>query len=224
MSIASEIERIQNAKASLKTSIENKGVEVGNGTIDTYASKIEPVYQKGIADEKKRFWDIFQNYGRRTEYRNAFYSWLWRDSIYEPIHTIVCSNNSSEMFRYNTSITDTKVDIDFSYANSSYVFSNTGALKTIRKLKLYENVTYTGWFSGATALENITIEGTIGNIIEFYNSTNNTGCPLTRDSLISIMSALKSGVNKDLVIGPDNIAKLSSDDIKIATNKGWSVK
>lgn len=43
MSIASEITRLQNAKASIKTSIENKGVTVGDGTIDTYASKIDEI-------------------------------------------------------------------------------------------------------------------------------------------------------------------------------------
>lgn len=40
MSIATEIQRLQNAKSNIKTAIENKGVEVGNGTIDTYAEKI----------------------------------------------------------------------------------------------------------------------------------------------------------------------------------------
>lgn len=43
MNITSEIERLQTAKASIKTSIENKGVTVGDGTIDTYASKIDEI-------------------------------------------------------------------------------------------------------------------------------------------------------------------------------------
>ena len=43
MSIANEITRLQNAKTSIKTSIENKGVIVGDGTIDTYASKINEI-------------------------------------------------------------------------------------------------------------------------------------------------------------------------------------
>jgi hypothetical protein len=40
MSIATEIQRLQNAKADIKVAIENKGVEVGDGRIDTYAEKI----------------------------------------------------------------------------------------------------------------------------------------------------------------------------------------
>ena len=43
MSIASEIKRLQDAKSSIKASIENKGVVVGEGTIDTYASKIDEI-------------------------------------------------------------------------------------------------------------------------------------------------------------------------------------
>ena len=43
MSVASEIARLQTAKANIKTSIENKGVTVGDGTIDTYASKIDEI-------------------------------------------------------------------------------------------------------------------------------------------------------------------------------------
>lgn len=43
MSVMSEIERIKNAKTALKTSIENKDVEVGDGLIDTYASKVDMI-------------------------------------------------------------------------------------------------------------------------------------------------------------------------------------
>ena len=52
MSIVSEIERLQNAKTSIKTSIENKGVEVGDGTIDTYASKIDEISVGGGEDKE----------------------------------------------------------------------------------------------------------------------------------------------------------------------------
>jgi hypothetical protein len=40
MSIANEIQRLQSAKADIKSAIEEKGVTVGDGTVDTYAEKI----------------------------------------------------------------------------------------------------------------------------------------------------------------------------------------
>ncbi|MBR6741277.1 MAG: InlB B-repeat-containing protein [Clostridia bacterium] len=43
MSIATEIQRLAQAKADIKTAIENKGVTVGDGTIDTFASKISEI-------------------------------------------------------------------------------------------------------------------------------------------------------------------------------------
>lgn len=47
MSIVSEITRLQNAKSAIKTAIENKGVTVGNGTLDTYADKINDIQTGG---------------------------------------------------------------------------------------------------------------------------------------------------------------------------------
>lgn len=43
MSIATEIQRLQQAKTDIKTAIEAKGVTVGDGTIDTYAEKISEI-------------------------------------------------------------------------------------------------------------------------------------------------------------------------------------
>ena len=52
MSIATEIERLQNAKISIKSAIEGKGVEVGNGTIDTYADKIKQISSGSVLLEE----------------------------------------------------------------------------------------------------------------------------------------------------------------------------
>lgn len=43
MSIATEISRLQTAKANLKTSIENKGVTVGDVTLDEYYTKVDAI-------------------------------------------------------------------------------------------------------------------------------------------------------------------------------------
>ncbi len=43
MSIATEITRISDAKAAIKAAIEDKGVTVGSGTIDTYAERIADI-------------------------------------------------------------------------------------------------------------------------------------------------------------------------------------
>ena len=43
MSTATELQRIIDSKAAIKTAIEGKGVTVGTGTIDTYAAKIDEI-------------------------------------------------------------------------------------------------------------------------------------------------------------------------------------
>lgn len=51
MSISTEIERLQTAKANIKTAIEEKGVTVGEGTIDTYAELISKI-SSGVGGKK----------------------------------------------------------------------------------------------------------------------------------------------------------------------------
>lgn len=47
MSIATEIQRLQQAKIDIKAAIENKGISVGDGKIDTYAEKISEISSGG---------------------------------------------------------------------------------------------------------------------------------------------------------------------------------
>lgn len=50
MSINQELQRIDQAKADIKEAIENKGVEVGDGLIDTYAEKIDEISGGGYPE------------------------------------------------------------------------------------------------------------------------------------------------------------------------------
>lgn len=51
MSIATEISRLQNAKADLKTAIESKGVTVpSNSTLDDYADLVDAISGGGYSD------------------------------------------------------------------------------------------------------------------------------------------------------------------------------
>ena len=49
-SISSEITRLENAKASIKSAIEAKGVTVGEGLLDTYAAKINDISSGGASE------------------------------------------------------------------------------------------------------------------------------------------------------------------------------
>ena len=51
MSIATEIQRLQQAKADIKAAIEEKGVNVGDETIDAYAAKIDEISGGGSGED-----------------------------------------------------------------------------------------------------------------------------------------------------------------------------
>lgn len=92
------------------------------------------------------------------------------------------------MFNNATGITRLGV-LDFSSASASAnnVFINATSLKTIDKLIVGTNTTaYTNWFNGASALENLTIEGVIDkNGFSVQWSPN-----LSKESIIGIIYAL----------------------------------
>ena len=67
MSIASEITRLNNAKAAIKQSLANKGVEVSDeAKLDEYPALIDSI-EVGSGDDKS-VWDIITNNGKRMEY------------------------------------------------------------------------------------------------------------------------------------------------------------
>ena len=98
---------------------------------------------------------------------------------------------------------------------------------TIDKLILKDDGsnTFNGIFTQCVKLENLTIEGTIGQ-----NGFHVSDCTkLTHDSLMSIIGALKdysadtSGTSWVVTLGETNLAKLSDEEKAIATGKGWTL-
>lgn len=129
---------------------------------------------------------------------------------------------------------------------TSYAFWNISGLKTLYLPDRLES------FTGGTAvikscplLEEVRFPNTLNTVIpansisdcpelkriilqsNFNVSANFSNCTaLTHDSIVAMLQALKdlsSGASKTLTIGATNLAKVSSEEIQIATNKNWSV-
>lgn len=107
-----------------------------------------------------------------------------------------------------------------------YLFGSDGVVKSIEKLVLKNDgsqVISTA-FSGCYELEELRIEGVIGQNVNLQQSKK-----LTHDSLMSVVNALQdktgdtSGTGWTLSIGSDNYTKLTESEIEIARNKGWEV-
>lgn len=136
MSIASEIQRLQQAKADLKSEMESHGIVLGDGTIDTYPPKITDVYNAGYSDGQAEgggdnyydeFWDSAQNKGERTNYFYGFAGSSWNDTTFKPKYniTLVTANNifaSSPITNLKGILEQLKITLDFSSCTSaSYI-------------------------------------------------------------------------------------------------------
>lgn len=52
----------------------------------------------GIQTEYDKFWGVFQQYGTRTDYRNAFYGAWWNDGVFYPKYDIVAKGSTQSIF------------------------------------------------------------------------------------------------------------------------------
>lgn len=131
----------------------------------------------------------------------------------------------SSMFGYSSATEVPTID-STSLSQLDRIFEGSRLLKTIEKLVLKPNgsQTFVNVFTNCAALENLVIEGVIGQ-----NGFNVQGsAKLTHDSLMSIINALQdktsaTGTSWVVTLGTENLAKLSNSEKAVATQKGWTL-
>lgn len=175
---------------------------------------INATYHKsyGMQTEYDRFWDTFQDYGKRTDYQTAFRFQWWTDAIFKPKY-LIQPTNAENMFQ-RTAITDIRmVDLTKATSVGSLCNSSTDGIRYVGKIGNSSLTTFGsvfGWcnklisvekmivgasaqfanaFNSCYALESIAFEGTIAYDISFANSPK-----LNRASIISIFNALSGTV------------------------------
>lgn len=170
-SLTENIERAISDFDSIKTAIEDKGVEVPSITpTSEYGEKVGEVYENGKKSEYDAFWDAYQLGGSRTNYIFAFAGQGWTDETFKPKYPI--NPGSTPMYTFaGTFIENLNTDnIDFSAATSlTYTFAgntSTSHLKHIGTLDLryVNNMVYT--FNNCYMLEEI-------DLIKFASPANN---------------------------------------------------
>lgn len=73
-------------------------------TLDEVASGVNEVYEAGKRKEWSDFWDVFQNYGARRNYENAFHKGMssdpsrWNDINFKPKYDLKPRNSAKSMF------------------------------------------------------------------------------------------------------------------------------
>lgn len=170
------------------------------------ADNIPKVYEAGKKSEYDRFWDAFQDYGKKFNYDQAFGYGNWSDDSYNPKYPLIFESPESgaatsiagrQAFYSAANITDIKVPIYAKNTRLATTFSGCTNLKTIPLLRVENVVDYTNAFNKCASLENITFEGEIAKSLSFDAS------PLSVASMKSVISCLKNltgtsaaGVNK----------------------------
>ena len=63
-----------------------------------FADKVDEVYKTGYQDYCDLIWDAFQDGGKRTDYKKAFYNWDKFKECFKPKYDIKPTGSVSEMF------------------------------------------------------------------------------------------------------------------------------
>lgn len=247
MSIETQITRLQNAKTAIKTALINKGVEVSeNAKIDEYSELINGIqtgadlseifsnsyngaFQTGLlkipdlidTSSATTMYGFFQgcrliseipniNTSKATNFRETF-SGCWKLTEIPQLDT--SSATTFENMFYNCKAINTIPQLDASkVTNVQYMFSMCSNLESLGGL-----INLGSAFS-PTQLEN-----------SRYHTLDLSACTkLTHESLMNVINNLydiaSKGCNKQkLNLGATNLAKLTDEEIAIATTKGWNV-
>lgn len=90
-----------------------------------FPQKVDEVYNKGVQDDYDTFWDIFQQYGKRTFYSQGFAGYGWTKDNFKPKYPIVTSkapNRSNGMFMYAENLTEIMIPLYFYDSTSNSTF------------------------------------------------------------------------------------------------------
>lgn len=213
MSIADKLQTIQNIKENIKTSINNKGGNVGDD-FTTYATAIDNIEGGGSITKIdatdynfrestfKTLPNIF-DFSKKTWFENTFYD---------------CSELQS-------------INIDTS---SAFLFRGTfeycEKLETINELNCENVELFTALFTNCESLTNI---GGFKDLGKIYSSTvylNISASDLiTRESMLNVFNSIYDCSNMGYIQRKITISsvvrnKLTESDIAIATNKNWTVE
>lgn len=195
-----------------------KGYSEGivTGTQQGYTSG----YQEGKEAEYDRFWDSFQENGKRRNYWGAFCSWTAEN--FKPKYPIIATTAKS-MF-YLSKITEIdEIDLSGAALPLNNTFDYAGELVTIGKIVLpTKDTPISGGFYGCYKLVNITIEGNIGDSINFADSSL-----LSEKSIRNIIGCLSAtATGKTLSISKTAKEREFTEEewqTLIATKSNWTI-
>lgn len=251
MSVATEIERIQTAKETLKTKLNAKNDsehQITNELISDYGTFVDSITGGDINEYFKPTIQGGYGYGWRDSFikfrspltvegTTGYY--MFNDYAFETTPELIGAEkltSASEMFYGGNRV---KYVQDFNTSNvtsMSSMFQYCSNLVTVPKLNASKVVNVTNMFNNCNNLTNL---GGLENLGQAYDTTKSanyssytldlsTSKKLTHDSLMNVINNLydikTKGCNvQSLILGSTNLSKLSSEEVAIGTSKGWNI-
>ena len=194
-------------------SIANKLLTIAENIPRVYNSGVTEGYREGAKYQHKSFWDNYQDYGKRSDYTNAFSGKGWTNETFKPIYKIYCGYMAFKNSMIEGDLVEilNSLDVELDSANSwsyQYTFEKTrltrlgylkmvnaplvdtfrdsALLETIDGLEIKESIAINSSFVGCTALKNLTMYGTVGQ------NFNLGDCPLSKASITSVYEHLST--------------------------------
>lgn len=195
------------------------------GCSDGISQGIDIGKEQGIAEgrqaEYDRFWDMYQDNGKRRNYNVGYGGTGWTDETYNPKYDMICNGSAQTMYG-NSRITTTKRLIDWSaVTNTSYAFSNCPLMIEIVMLVVSETTPFhSTTFSGLTNLVDMRMGGTVGDGLDISNSTKlNKASHLSIFGCISTTAAITVTVSRTAVNKAFETATGANDG---STSQEWN--
>ena len=215
-----------------------------------FAELQNDVFEAGRNAESKWFWDLYQDNGARTDYSTAFAGPCWSNELFKPLYdihvsysygmfrssaieidlvdfsgrndiTIDFSNLSNAQYTFWRSLITHIGEIGLASGGTfTQTFYSAAKLHTIEKLIVKSTNKFADTFKESTALENITVEGTIGASFDIHWS------PLSKASIESIVSALSdTATGQTVTFNSDRIDALYTESewaSVVAAKPNWT--
>lgn len=245
MSITTEIQRLQTAKADIKSAIEEKGIEVGEGTIDTYADKVREIsvggsevidfsrYSKifqlatveGLPEEITLNLDNILATGMTEMFRNLPNKTIKHITVNTPIKVTSMRDSFSITGGYTNVLEHITLNVDTSQVESFlHSFYYERALKVIDgyPLDLSSATSIVNIFEGCTSLEEVRfVPNSIKLNFKIDNATKLSD--KTIQSIIEGLADLTGSETRTLTVNKAIGAKLTEEQKAIITAKNWTL-
>ena len=212
----------------------------------------DDVLEAGRKAEYDKFWDNYQNYGKRTYYFYAFATEHWNENTFKPKYDIQ-PTDAQGMFSSNYSrfdlvehLNSLGITLDFSkcktfnsvFNGSQFIRIGVIDMSSCTETNLYYCFrnsfiqTIDEWvvpstpttFTGVFQGASKLENINVSGTIK-VNGLDLSACPLTHESIMSFVNALADtgGTTKTIKFGATNLAKLNDSEKAIATQKGWTI-